>query len=169
MGEGDFHPWYMIDEIDLAGMVADHAGLGRLCDDLETMADRLPAPPGDGIVQHLREELVNRVPTHDARESALLARLFDDQATQPGTEPILEQIRCRRASCVVQAQDLVAAFKGDGIAPGPETLGYMLRSFFQTCRQCMAFEELAILHLGADRLTASASALLVQSLRRCSG
>jgi hypothetical protein len=44
----------------------------------------------------------------------------------------------------------------------------MLRCFFQSCRQAMAFEELAILDLARDRLTAPARALLVASLtRRC--
>jgi hypothetical protein len=168
MGLGGPSSWYVIDEIDLVGMIADHAGLARLCDELEALADSLPDPPDREIMRHLQSELENRVPIHDARERALLRSLFGARSATPVAEALLGQIQGRRLACLVQAQDLVAAFKGDGGLPTPDTLGYMLRSFFQTCRQGMAFEELSILHLAGARLTPAARSLLAHSLvQRC--
>ena len=100
----------------------------------------------------------------------MLDRLFGRGSLRALDAAVLAQIGARRTSCVVQAQDLVAALRGDGAVPAPETLGYMLRCFFQACRQAMAFEELGILHLAADRLTPAGRSLLAHSLvRRCGG
>lgn len=162
--------WHMIDEIDLVGLVADHAGLAQLCSELEAVADALPVMPSDEERDRLREELEHRLPTHEAREIALLDALFDRTRASSLDRAILGHIAARRAACVVQAQDLVAALRGDGRLPAAETLGYMMRSFFQSCRQGMVFEELAILHVAARRLTSAASAILKGSLEaRCDG
>lgn len=160
--------WHMIDEIDLVGLVADHAGLAQLCNELEAVADALPILPSQEERDRLREELEHRLPTHEAREIALLDALFDRMRASHLDRAILGHIAARRAACVVQAQDLVATLRGDGHPPAAETLGYMMRSFFQSCRQGMAFEELAILHVSARRLTPAARDLLRRSLEaRC--
>lgn len=160
--------WHMIDEVDLVGLVAGHARLARLCDALEIVADRLPVMPGEDEALHLCEELGHAVPTHEARERAALAALFGTSPATGQNEAITRHIRDCQASCIVQGQDLVAALSSETPAPCTEMLGYMLRSFFQTCRQAMAFEELAILHMGARRLTSDATALMCSSLgARC--
>ena len=166
MDIGGVPAWYVIDEIDLAGLAVDHAGLARLCDELEALADSLPTIPDEALIRHLRFELENRLPTHDAKEKATLHRLFGHRPGSPIAATILDHIGARRASCVVQSQDLVAAFRRDAAVPEPETLGYMIRCFFQACRQGMAFEELSILHLADARLTPAARAVLADSLSR---
>jgi hypothetical protein len=167
---GHHHPgnWHMIDEIDLIAMVSDHAGLARLCADLEGVADRLPTPPGSAEAARLAEDLVQLLPAHDARERALARRLFEDADHMQAGAAILRQIESRRAACIVQGQDLAAALAPGAMPATANTLGYMLRCFFQACRQAMSFEELAILHLAGGRLTPQARALLAASLsRRC--
>lgn len=158
----------MIDEIDLVAMVADHADLGQLCDRLEDVADALPRMPLAGANLRLCHELEYRPATHEAREHALVKRLFGTGTTEPCGVAALQHIRHRSGSHVVQAQDLVTAFQaGDPCLP-PSTLGYMLRCFFEGCRASMAFEELTILQLAGDRLTPRARILLEHSLEaRC--
>ncbi|MDH7640433.1 hypothetical protein [Sphingomonas oryzagri] len=160
--------WHMIDEIDLVAMVADHAGLSRLCDDLEALADALPTLPGMEAAGRLRDDLLHFLPAHDARERHLCRRLFDQTADGGVASAIVHQIETGRAACIVQGQDLATALDPGAMPTTANTLGYMLRCFFQSCRQAMAFEELAILDLAGDRLTAPARVLLVASLtRRC--
>ncbi|WP_454884196.1 hypothetical protein [Sphingomonas oryzagri] len=162
--------WHMIDEVDLISLVAGHARLARLCDALEIVADRLPVMPGEAEALRLREDLGHVLPTHEARECAVLAALFGGHPPAGQNRAIMQHIGNCRASCLVQGQDLVAALSDETPAPCTETLGYMLRSFFQTCRQAMAFEALAILHMGDRRLTSDAAALMRASLEaRCGG
>lgn len=157
--------WYMIDEIDLIALLIDHAELACLCDMLESVADALPTLPEEDDAAWVCRELENRLPTHEARERRFLETVFAPR-TMPNGEAVLDRIRCRSVSQVVQAQDLVAALL-PGASPLPATtLGYMLRCFFEACRADMAFEELAILGLAEQRLTSAARTLLRDSLDR---
>lgn len=159
--------WHMIDEISLVGMVVDHAGLAQLCADLEAVADRLPITPDPVEAARLREGLLQLLPAHEARERALCRRLFDQSKKRPAAAAVLRHIEHQRAACVVQGQDIATALI-DATRHAPETLGYMLRCFFDACRQAMAFEELAILYLSSRRLTRDARSLLLRSLaHRC--
>jgi len=167
VAQQDADDWHMVDEIDLVAMVVDHAALARLCADLEAVADRLPVPPDPTDAARLREGLLQLLPAHEAREHALGRQLFGKASKTPPAAAILCHIERQRAACVVQGQDVATAL-ADAARHAPETLGYMLRCFFDACRQAMAFEELAILHLSSRRLTRDARALLLRSLvRRC--
>ncbi|MDR7256416.1 hypothetical protein J2X47_000577 [Sphingomonas sp. BE270] len=157
----------MIDEIDLIALLADHAELARLCDLLEGVADDLPALPADDDATSLCHMLEHRLPTHEAREHRFRETVFAAQS-MPNGEPLLDRIRCRGVSQIMQAQDLIAALQPSASPLPATTLGYMLRCFFEGCRADMAFEELAILVLADRRLTPTASTLLRDSLeRRC--
>lgn len=160
--------WHVIDEIDLVAMVADHADLGLLCDRLEDVADALPGLPSPPMALELCGELDHKPPTHEARESALLRTLFGRDPMASSQAVALQHIHDRSGSHVVLAQDLAAALQPEGTRIPANTLGYMLRSFFEGCRAAMAFEELAILHFARDRLTPGARVLLEDSLEaRC--
>ncbi|WBO22839.1 hypothetical protein [Sphingomonas abietis] len=154
----------MIDEIDLVALIADHTELGRLCAELEGVADALPSLPAADETLRLRTELEYRLPLHEARERALLHSLFDRSALYLLEAKTMDHIRYRGASRVVEAQDLAAMFGPDMAASAIGMLGYMLRGFFDGCRADMAFVELAILHFSASRLTPAARALLHGSL-----
>jgi hypothetical protein len=158
----------MIDEVDLIAVVVDHAGLSRLCADLEAVADRLPLPPDPADAARLREELLHLLPAHDARERAFARHILAPAGGGPAAPAILRQIEKRRAACVVQGQDLAAMIAPEAMPASADMLGYMLRCFFEACRQAMVFEELAILHLARRRLTGDARTLLIRSLTlRC--
>jgi len=159
--------WHVIDEIDLVGLVADHAGTERLCMRLEACADRLPERPAPAEIDDLCAALQSRVLDHIDREDRLLAAMFADEVRDPLCRALLDHIHARHVACTVLAQDLIASL--NATAPGhrticAEALGYMLRCFFDGCRAAMAFEELAILALAGTRLTREARALLTHRL-----
>ncbi|SDA30163.1 hemerythrin domain-containing protein [Sphingomonas sp. NFR15] len=159
--------WHVIDEIDLVGLVADHAATERLCARLEACADQLPDRPTLAEIDDLCAALQSRILDHIEREDQLLAAMFARTRSAPLCHALLDQIHMRHVACTVLAQDLVAAL--DATAPGhrticAEALGYMLRCFFEGCRAAMAFEELAILALAGSRLTREARALLTERL-----
>lgn len=161
--------WYMIHEIDLMPMVSDHAGIALLCDRLERVADALPARPTPDQTQQLCSDLEHRLPAHEKVEITLQRRLFPRRQPDPMRAAALDRMRKNMASHVVEAQDIVLALQTDDSLISAETLGYMLRSFFEGCRKAMAFEELAVLSFARERLTQDARDLLEESIpRRCS-
>lgn len=157
--------WHVIDEIDVVGLVSDHAALDRLCDRLEQHADRLPQRPSPREGETLRAELRVALGRHVVCEERLFARLFAASRAQPLCHALLDHVTARHSASLSQAEDIVAALNPESGAPlCAEAFGYMLRGFFQGFRQAMAFEELALLTRGDARLTPVARAMLTQRL-----
>lgn len=159
--------WHVIDELDVVGLVSDHAALDRLCDRLEQHADRLPHAPTPRQADALRGELRVVLGRHVVREERVFARLFAASLAQPLCHTLIDLVAARHSACLAQAEDIVAALQPESGAPlCAEAFGYMLRGFFEGCRQAMAFEELALLTLAGDRLTPVARAMLTHRLAR---
>ncbi|TPG54040.1 hemerythrin domain-containing protein [Sphingomonas glacialis] len=162
--------WHVIDEIDVVGLVSDHAALDRLCDRLEQHADWLPQRPSPREADALRADLRVALGRHVVREERLFTRVFAGSLAQPLCHTLIGQITAGHSACLAQSEDIVAALQPDaGATLCPEAFGYMLRCFFQGCRQAMAFEELALLALAGDRLTPAARAVLTQRLAAGAG
>jgi hypothetical protein len=163
-GEGTrpAHRWHMIAEVDLIRLIADHKAIERLCDQLEAIADTLPDRPAAKHAHALADRLDTILAPHTLHEDRLLATMFARDTPCLLTHSLLDHIRARHIACAVQAQDLAATFRaGSDDAPSPQTLGYMLRCFFEGCRDAIAFEQLTILALGGARLTPGARDLLL--------
>lgn len=159
--------WHIIQEIDLTRLGADHRRLMQLCDDLEVMADALPAMPSAAEAQRLASELRELVQTDEAQERAYLAMMFARDRDDPLASALLRHVGTRHATDAARADELIATLApdaGDAARVSPDALGYMLRCFFEGCRRAMDFEELVILTLGARRLTPEARAQLTDSL-----
>jgi hypothetical protein len=155
--------WRVIDEIDLAGIVAAHAMTDRLCARLESCADRLPERPDPAETHALCMELQGRLLGHIEQEAQLLDALFAPDMADPICHALLDHIANRHAACATQAHDLIGALMPDASGRRPlcaEAFGYTLRSFFEGCRAAMPFEELAILMLADKRLTPAAREML---------
>ena len=163
--------WHVIHEVDLARLSADHASLRALCDALEACADGLPARLSSEDVARLCGGLQTRIERHEAAEDAFLAALFVHDRHDPLTCALLDHVHQRQAADAAHALDLIVALQATHAAgPCGETLGYMLRCFFDGCRRAIDFEALVILTLGHARLTPEARAMLVEGLRaRASG
>ncbi len=166
VGAGSFR-WHVIAELDVARLVVRHRRLRGLCDRLEACADVLPARPPAGIVSALGRELGSRLRVDFAGDRDFLRGNFESGRAARLDRTLLREVADRHAVCSDHASDVVAALCGDrndACPPSPETIGYMLRSFFEGCRDALVFEELAILKLGRLRLTTTARDMLVDCL-----
>lgn len=123
---------------ELAGR---HARLASLCELLEEIADDLPrACPSR--CHRAATALQTLLPEHHAFTRELFSRLLSK--TQPDVlENIVRQQGEEEGLGLEIVQALGAWPDGAGV-PDPETLGYMLRCFFNGCRRSMLVEELAL-------------------------
>lgn len=158
--------WQVVREIDVVPMIAQHARLRRLCDQLECCANRLPERVAILEAAQLSAELAKRLSSHAGAEEATLAMLFEDDGAAHH-HVLLDRIRHRHAVDHLHAEDLRDALTAAATTMGPvrgELLGYMMRCLFDGCRQGIDFQEAAILMLASDRLTKTARATLRSSL-----
>ncbi|MEG3159310.1 hypothetical protein U1763_02230 [Sphingomonas sp. LB2R24] len=155
--------WHVIHELDLAGLVAAHARLRDVCDRLEACADALPGRLSDAEAKAICRDLRAVVISQPRDETAVVDALFARNLGDPLTTAVTARVRARHASEAIQADDILAALSGV-TTPCAEAFGYILRSFFDGARQAMDFTQLAILMLGAGRLTRGARGMLVRGL-----
>ena len=157
--------WHMIDEIDLVRLITEHSAWLRLSVRLEAIADALPALPDEDELHLLRAQ-VDGLTKCDAPED-MLDRLLDRDKGRPLAKSLLDGFHAARTARLIDADDLVTALANAAEQDAPfaaTALGYMLRSFFQGCRKAIALEQLALLAISNDRLTADARALLNERL-----
>jgi hypothetical protein len=162
----------MIDEIDLVRLIAEHSAWLRLCARMESIADALPELPQEDEVRLLRAQIEGLIGTPERVEGRSLDTLFVRERVRPLARNLLDGFRMARAARVIDAQDILDALEagedGDN-AVSATALGYMLRGFFQGCRDAVAIEQLTLFALGKDRLTADARALLLERLTESCG
>lgn len=125
----------------VAQVFEQHGRLARLCDELEGIADSLPraCPKRCGLTAI---ELQTLVPNHHAFEAEVLSDLLSAEQGD-----LLRRIIDQHAEDEGLAFEIALALEpiGEGAtAEQPETLGYMLRCFFNSCRRSMLVEELAL-------------------------
>ena len=150
--------WHLIDEHEIIWLVADHQKQRGLCADLEHIADNLPNLPSADGVRRIGERLAGYADRHLPQETDLFQRLSGDTVPAPAAR-ILKEIQHNHAVDAMLADDLsveLGRLSGAPRAVPAGELAYMLRCFFDGCRRAMAYEELALLNLGDERLTPAA-------------
>jgi hypothetical protein len=162
--------WHMIGELELVPIVTHHARLHALCERLEKLADGLPAISASPLVDELCAELTALTCPLTHGEVRLFDGLFARATPEPLRTILLERIKRQHLAEAIAAEDLAAVLRP--LIPGTrafsaDALGYMLRSFFEAVRANIAFETLALLALGGNRLTKEAGALLLDRLSGC--
>lgn len=118
-----------------------HDRLALLCAELEAIADDLPRACPQRCRRAL-EALESLVPEHHATEIAVLRELLAKDRPE-----LLERIAGQHGEDEGLAAEIAHALEpivAGGAADAPETLGYMLRCFFNNYRRSMLVEELAI-------------------------
>jgi hypothetical protein len=139
---------------------------------MESIADALPELPQEDEVRLLRAQIEGLIGTPERVEGRSLDTLFVRERVRPLARNLLDGFRMARAARVIDAQDILDALEagedGDN-AVSATALGYMLRGFFQGCRDAVAIEQLTLFALGKDRLTADARALLLERLTESCG
>jgi hypothetical protein len=164
--------WHIIDEIDLVAIIASQCDWLRLCARLESVADSLPAGIPSGEAASICKDIGRLADgLHDdfTRRAEMLLGMGP---AAPLAHCLISHVAARDAARAVQAYDLIEALIPPAVASpkiDPETLGYMLRCFFEGCRQMVALERLSLLELGGDRLTAAARTLLTDRIIECCG
>ena len=161
--------WHVIDELVVTRLVVRHGRLRALCDRLEACADALPMLPASPVLAELCGLLTGELAADLRHEQEFLQISFGHNRVGTLDRSLFGEIADRHATTSDRAHDIVAALgggDGDLRPPSAETIGYMLRSFFESCRDALAFVELAILTLGRPRLTIAAREMLVTCLER---
>lgn len=159
--------WHVIQEIDLAPLIARHSAVRALCDRLEDCADALPVLPSDDQRTELCADLRDLVERGGQDGDDPIDAMLMRRPGNPLTDALLDHVRYRRAADAAHAADLIEALSSTTAnTVAADTLGYMLRCCFDGCRRAMDFAELTILTLASHRLTPEARDILVSGLCR---
>lgn len=127
----------VMDQLEIA-----HSELLAICDTLEGIADSLPNTLN---VKKCREAAGDLVPVitrvHRIEEEEIFPKIVAGRKT-PSIQKTLDHLRTEHCEDECFAEELADALKhaGDGRLQ-PETLGYMLRGFFEAMRRHILFER----------------------------
>lgn len=115
-----------------------------LCDALESLADRLPDNVAHGECLHLRRAIPPILTAVHRLEEEIILPFITKRGRMPlGLPAILEQIRYEQIEEECYAEELCDALRAYGtglVKPSPETLGYMLRTYFDCSRRRIRFD-----------------------------
>ncbi len=120
-----------------------HQLLLGLCDSLEDIADALPYqinPVLCGQVAERLERLVQN--THQLEEDVLFPQLIAGGGTQ--AQSIIKRLRHEHvidSGAANEIADALTTMVRTGRSQAPETLGYLLRSFFESVRRHVQSER----------------------------
>lgn len=115
-----------------------------LCNALESVADRLPDKVAHGECLHLRRAIPPILAAvHRLEEDIILPFITKRWRMPLGLPEILDQICYEQIEEECYAEELCDALRAYGtglVKPSPETLGYMLRAYFDCARRRIRFD-----------------------------
>jgi len=126
----------------------DHLVQHLLCDDLEALADGLPALPAATAIHQLCARIDQVSATHFARAEQAFNALPLPARPEQGALATLHQMHQMDE---VHAQDLVSALQHYALGQRQQDVGqlaYMLRCYFDACRRAIALKESWIANAG---------------------
>ncbi|MCP8893035.1 hypothetical protein [Sphingomonas faeni] len=158
--------WHVVNEVDLAPLLADHAAVRRMCQRAEDLADQLSEGPGLEQRGNLAETVRCCIRDHVKVTGNCLEQLFGGEALRFG-QGVLARILLDQISDAVHAEDVIELLQRETLEPEKiDMLSYMLRCLFDNYRRAIDFEELTLLSLAGTRLSAEARLALEHSLER---
>lgn len=119
----------------------DHVIQRLLCDDLERVADHLPALPTLFELRCISDRILGVTSSHFSRAEQLLRTMPPEQRPTPVMLAALHQMHVLDE---LHGQDLVATlWQHLGMVAGANIgqLSYMLRCFFDSCRRAIRLKE----------------------------
>ena len=132
-----------------------HAVKSSLCTALERIADKLPDEADMLICRYVAKSITSVVRrAHEFEENELFPAL---QAALPGNSLLQESLvklsaeHTEDLSFAEEIEDVLTTFADDPHRVNAETLGYMLRGFFESLRRHVAFEREMLLPLLTSR------------------
>jgi hypothetical protein len=156
----------VLDEGDIAPMVARHAAMRALCGELEDCANHLPDRRVIRYAAALSADLVTALRDCEALGRDIWQRITGAGCDAPA-DTLLGRMRHYHAADQLHAEDVHEALLRAAARPGlvhVDTLSYMMRCLFDGCRRCIDCREAALLLLARDRMSASARSALTASL-----
>ena len=147
--------WVRRNALDL--IEHEHHIQARICDSLEQIADGLPDNVDRRICLHVANALRYELPLHHRDEECGLFPLIEERALAgDNVHDILARLALEHATDESFASELLESLdnlgRGDKIA-NPDMVGYMLRSFFESYRRHIHWENAVVLPLARARLT----------------
>lgn len=161
-----FDDWLHRSPLDLI----EHAHLAQaqLCDSLEQIADDLPDNVDRRLCQSVIDSLQFEMPLHHRDEELGLFPLIEKRALPfDNIHDILARLALEHATDESFAAELLESLEGlsEGRKLGnPEMVGYMLRSFFESYRRHIIWENTIVIPLARARLTIEDLAELNQTM-----
>lgn len=139
-----------LDTQDLATLRRNHEDLLRLCRDLEYLADSLPFAVDEARCRDVAEQVVPLLTRTQEFEEQLLFPDLDRSAGSCFAAMMIERLknehRCDRLAAEEISLTLKAMLRGHcGLSF--ETIGYMLRGFFECVRRHVASEKAMVSQL----------------------
>lgn len=135
----------------------EHLIQAQLCDSLERIADDLPDSVDRRLCLKVIDSLQSEMPLHHRDEELGLFPLIERRALpDDNIHDILARLALEHATDESFATELLESL--EGLSEGrklknPEMVGYMLRSFFESYRRHILWENAIVLPLARARLT----------------
>jgi len=147
--------WVRRNALDL--IEHEHHIQAQICDSLEQIADALPDSVDRRLCDQVADALRHELPLHHRDEECGLFPLIEKRA-QPddNIHDILARLALEHATDESFAAELLESL--DSLSRGlrlnnPNMVGYMLRSFFESYRRHIHWENAVVLPLARARLT----------------
>lgn len=126
----------------------------RLCDQLEQIADSLPGDADTILCVETANQVVGVIKSaHSFEEDELFPAILAAVEDGPALEPVFDRLKFEHwedeeyAVCVQEALCTFAVRRADS---NVESLGWMLRGFFECLRRHIAFERDHVLPMAAS-------------------
>ncbi|WP_119269529.1 hemerythrin domain-containing protein [Taklimakanibacter deserti] len=135
----------------------EHLAQAQLCDSLERIADDLPDNVDRRLCMQVIDALQFQMPVHHRDEELGLFPLIEKRALpDDNIHDILARLALEHATDESFASELLESL--EGLREGkklknPDMVGYMLRSFFESYRRHIHWENAIVLPLARARLT----------------
>lgn len=131
----------------------DHIIQRLLCDDLERVADHLPALPSLPELRRISDRILCVTNTHFPRAEEVLRMIPPEQRPSPA---LLEMLHHMHVLDELHGQDLVVTlWQHVGSVAGANVgqLSYMLRCFFDGCRRAIRLKECYVAGVATEGIT----------------
>ena len=146
-----------------------HVGQESLCDALEEIADSLPGKIDAALMAKAVGGLSNDLPLlqRDMNEG-LFPLLHAHCLPEDRIDDILPRLQMEKTTDLSFAGEIIealGAMAGGARVRNPNTLGYMLRGFFESYRRHLHWEKTVILPVARERLPEEAEHKLREKMR----
>ncbi|MBL8893357.1 MAG: hemerythrin domain-containing protein [Rhizobiales bacterium] len=160
--------WVKRNALDL--IEHEHHIQAQICDSLEQIADGLPEGADKRLCAQVASALREELPLHHRDEECGLFPLIEGRALPgDGVSDILARLAMEHATDESFATELLESLdtlSAGGKLKNPDMVGYMFRSFFESYRRHLHWENVVVIPLARSRLLPEDLAKLEEVMTR---